>query len=331
MLNKDLIPDKPFKNYDELINLLKSRNVLIDDFEYAKRCLSEYSYYDLINGYKSLYPTDSNERFINPIPFSEFIYLHIFNSIFCNVILKYILIIEKSFKFKLAYLISEKYGVQTDIFDSANTDPVDYLCRDNYRKSHDRNNILKKIKAHVVNNKDSNLSVSHYLENHNHLPCWILISAIPLGLTIKWYDILRDEDKTNICNEFIKNDTLDIEEKKEFLKKGLQILKDYRNMIAHGHRIFNDAVGYVLPKKQTLELSKGMLTKSDYTEGLGTKDIFAVVIIISSLLESHTNAIFLTEILSVFPSNKFILSSGNSLLSTLNLPDDFPQRIKKLL
>lgn len=215
MLNPSLTPDKPFKSYDDMIELLKSRNVVIDNEEYSKKCLSEYSYYDLINGYKSLYQTDSSDRFINPVPFDEFVFLHNFNLLINNIILKYILIVEKSFKFKLAYLISKKYGVQTDIGDNSNTDTADYLCRNNYKKNRYRNNILKRIKDEVNKNK-SNLSVSHYLNNHNHLPSWILISAIPLGLSIKWYDILKNDDKTIICNEFIESDTLSIEEKKNF-------------------------------------------------------------------------------------------------------------------
>lgn len=329
MLNNSLKPDKPFKTYDELIKLLRSRNVIINDDEYAKRCLSEYSYYDLINGYKYLYPMDNNEVFLNPVPFSELVFLHRFTLSWNNVILKYILVVEKSFKFKLAYLISEKHGVQTDIYDSTNTDSNDYLCRDYYKKNKYRNNILKRIKEEVRDNK-SNLSVSHYLYHHNHLPCWILISAIPLGLAIKWYDILCENDKTEICNQFITSDTLSVEEKKEFLKIGLKILKEYRNKIAHGHKIFNNAITDVLPKKQVLELSNGMLTKRDYSNGLGRKDIFAVIIILSSLLEDDTRNLFIDELLLNIPHLDFVLSSGKSLFGMLELPDDFLERLEKI-
>lgn len=55
--------DKPFKTYDELIELLKERNVIITDEEFVKDCLSDLTYYDLINGYKNLYSYDENDRF----------------------------------------------------------------------------------------------------------------------------------------------------------------------------------------------------------------------------------------------------------------------------
>lgn len=114
------------------------------------------------------------------------------------------------------------------------------------------------------------------------------------------------------------------------MKIGLKIIKEYRNMIAHGHKIFNDAIYDTLPKKQVLNLSKGMLTKVDYTKGLGRKDFLAVIIILVSLLENHTKDQFINELIMAFPTENIILSSNKSLLSTFNLPEDFLDRIKKL-
>lgn len=44
--------DKPFKTYDEQISILESRNVIIDDYDFARRVLSGLSYYTIVNGYK---------------------------------------------------------------------------------------------------------------------------------------------------------------------------------------------------------------------------------------------------------------------------------------
>lgn len=43
---------KPFKTYDEQIDILKSRNLEIKDKSKAKDILSQINYYNLINGYK---------------------------------------------------------------------------------------------------------------------------------------------------------------------------------------------------------------------------------------------------------------------------------------
>ena len=206
--------DKPFKTYDELLNLLESRNVIITNKDFAKECLSELSYYDLINGYKSLYEIDNNNNFINPVSFYDFYFLHTFDTIINSIIFKYIIMIEKSLKTKIAYIISKNYGVHTDLSDKCRTKNSDYLHYSHYSNCNKRDNILYSIKKTI--NESNNKSIQHYLYNHNHLPCWILINAIAFGLSIKWYEILKSEDKTYICEEMIHTNLLSLDEKKIF-------------------------------------------------------------------------------------------------------------------
>ena len=55
---------KPFKTYDEQIEILSNRGLDINNPEYAKIILSQVNYYNLINGYKTpfLDNTSSNEE-----------------------------------------------------------------------------------------------------------------------------------------------------------------------------------------------------------------------------------------------------------------------------
>lgn len=46
---------KPFKTYDEQIEILSNRDLDINNSEYAKIILSQVNYYNLINGYKALF------------------------------------------------------------------------------------------------------------------------------------------------------------------------------------------------------------------------------------------------------------------------------------
>ena len=47
--------DKPFKTYDELIDIMISRNIEVSNRSFAKNALSNMSYYTLVNGYKNTY------------------------------------------------------------------------------------------------------------------------------------------------------------------------------------------------------------------------------------------------------------------------------------
>jgi len=45
--------------------------------------------------------------------------------------------------------------------------------------------------------------------------------------------------------------------------------EDYRNKIAHGHKTFIKGSNRVLPKRQLLQLSSGLITNKEYRQGLG--------------------------------------------------------------
>lgn len=329
MTNSTIIYDKPFKTYDELIELLEFRNVVITDKNFAKRCLSDISYYNLINGYKNLYPISDDEIFEIPIPFNEFYNLYTFDTMLNNAIFKYIIQIEKSLKSKISYIVSENYGVYTDLKDLTNTQPNDYLCKNNYRNGYKTQSILKYIKKAVRDSKDE--SIKHYNSNHNHLPCWILTNGITLGLAIEWYSILQNTDKDVVSNQIIKTSLLTQDEKKEFVKIGLTILRKYRNNIAHGHKIFVNSIKEKLPKRQVLTISNNLITNADYRQGIGRNDIFAVIIIICAMIDKRSKTLFLYEIVSIFNMFKeSIFSTEKTLLEMLKLPDDFTDKLEKI-
>lgn len=121
-MNKPAQFDKPFKTYDEMIDILVSRNLFIPDREYAKKLLSEYSYYSLINGYKgTLLQQNNSDQFISGLSLQDIYYLNKLDTNLNHLLFKYILLIERSLKSKLSYLIAEKFDVFTDIDDMGNS------------------------------------------------------------------------------------------------------------------------------------------------------------------------------------------------------------------
>ena len=70
------------------------------------------------------------------------------------------------------------------------------------------------------------------MNDKNHIPAWILTTNISYGLAIEWYSILKNEDKTIICDSFISPGLITEEQTKEFVKKALALTKEYRNKIA---------------------------------------------------------------------------------------------------
>ena len=83
--------DKPFKTFDEQLEILKDRGLSINDVEFAKIALQDISYYTVVNGYKNfLIPNRGSDNFIPGTSFEMLYTLHIININFSSVLLKYI-------------------------------------------------------------------------------------------------------------------------------------------------------------------------------------------------------------------------------------------------
>lgn len=103
---------KPYKNIDELINILINKGLYISDKVFAKYALSSLSYFDLINGYKRYFTKDN--RYIPGISL-EFLYnFRLYDLDIQNILFKYSVTVETRFKNILAMNLGELYGSHQD-------------------------------------------------------------------------------------------------------------------------------------------------------------------------------------------------------------------------
>ena len=87
--------EKVFKTLDEQIQLLKSRNILIEDYNKTYKILEKNNYYYLINGYKDLFLNHKNKnQYIKNTKFKESYSIYQFDKNIKINFLKYILLIE---------------------------------------------------------------------------------------------------------------------------------------------------------------------------------------------------------------------------------------------
>lgn len=182
-------PDKPFRTYDEQIDILVNRYGLsIKSKPFARIALQTFTYYDLINGYKECFMTKEQSKYIAGTTL-EFIYFFcLLDKNIQSTIFQFSAIVENSFKSKLAYALSEHFGVFHE----------DYLNPENYY--HSNQSILFTDFATACakiygNEKFMPQPTKHYLENHNHLPAWILFKNISFSQTINLYQLLKRQKK----------------------------------------------------------------------------------------------------------------------------------------
>ena len=324
------IPDKPFKTYEEQLSILKSRNITIIDREYATMVLQTYSYYTLINGYKdTILQEGKTDYFIEGTTFEKLVAYHYVDSSINSILLKYILYIERSFKTKLAYYVAEKFGV--DHHDGGYLQLKKYPSKNNQRSS-----VLNNIKSVVEEiDKYSDCPTKYYKNNKNHIPPWILVNDLMFGQVVKWYNILPGDGKTEICKSMFHIDTsanTEIENKTLFLDS-INMLCKFRNAIAHGSRTFNSNITKKVPKKQLLNiLPHNILDKKMYEDGVGSNDIYAVILCLSMYLDDPYQLIALFRELDYAIGT---VSSGKDrefiITEVFKLPINFFEKAELLL
>ena len=88
--------EKKFKTIHEQIEILKSKNLNITDFDNTYEMLSRNNHYYLINGYKKLFldTKSETEKYINNIHINEIYALYIFDKNIKINFLKYVLLLE---------------------------------------------------------------------------------------------------------------------------------------------------------------------------------------------------------------------------------------------
>lgn len=237
--------DKPFLDFTELIELLVSRGLTINNKVTATELLQEYGYYNLINGFKPPFlqgnhKQNGSEIFKTDASLIKIAGEFFLDSQFQEILLTDILPVENHFKTLIGYEVAKKFGVNDHTADDpSNPDPSEqsYLYPDNYI-TQNRNSVISFIRNKVLIKCKDN-PVKYYRENHNHIPPWILVSNMTLGEAVKFFQILPSKLKTNVVNGLIdpiKNE--DLGEKKLLFLSAVEVLRQFRNAAAHSSPVY---------------------------------------------------------------------------------------------
>ncbi len=260
--------EKVFKSIDEQIEILQSKGLIVEDIDKAKEILFRENYF-FINGYRHLFMHKFNDsHFITGTTFDELYGTFTFDRRLRNIMFQYILIVENNIKSIISYQLSKKYGFKEK----------DYLNYSNYiqdsmkvRQVHD---VLNKMKRQIRVNGRQHTATMHYLDNYGYIPMWILVKVLSFGLVSELYNILKIEDAKTIADEY----NLSPSE----LSCYLAILSNFRNLCAHEDILYDHRTQKEIPN--TIYHSKLKIEEIDGTYQYGKNDLFAVIIIMKSML-----------------------------------------------
>lgn len=212
---------KEYKNNEELIDYLISKNVIVNDRELALKNIEKYSYYSIINGYKAVFK-DENSNYKENTSFEEIFALYEFDKNIKAIFLKYTLEIEVVIKSLMANTLAEEYGVE------------DYLKLENLDENANEdliNDFIEKIEKEIDDNYIKHPAIKHYKDTYNFVPPFVLTKILTFGAISRYYSLLKQSDRQKISKYFKLSDKL--------LRQILINLTMVRNISAHSDRLFN--------------------------------------------------------------------------------------------
>ena len=100
--------EKIFKSLDEQVEIMRNKNLIIDDENFVKDILLRENYF-FINGYRYLFMKSMNDRtFIDGANFREIYALFYFDRQLRNILFKNILTLENNIKSIISYELSRR-------------------------------------------------------------------------------------------------------------------------------------------------------------------------------------------------------------------------------
>ena len=240
------------------------------DLKYAENVLKQISYYSLISGYKDLFKNPTTKTFKDGTRFEDIVALYEFDRMLRELFLSYILRIENNIKSLLSYAFCEKYGMSQNA----------YLKKQNYNYSGRKNKTdIDKLVDHVLTKHVTQNTDYHYINHartiHGNVPLWVLKNALTFGNISVMYSVLSQDIQFKISSEFEG-----INESQ--LKQVLRYLVRFRNVCAHGERLFSYRNVESIPDFPIH--NKLHIPKNGNQYIYGKHDLFAVLITLRYLL-----------------------------------------------
>ena len=212
---------------EEQIKLLESREVVIEDENFAKKFLRIYNYY-FVTGYLHPYKT-SDDKYKN-ISFNGIATQIKFDMRLREICMYALDIIEKGLKTIIAYEFSHNY-------ENGNIAYAYSLYFPNDEDKHTR--LMEHYNVSLNNNKELPY-VKHNMKTYGILPTWVAIELFTLGNIEKFFSMLDTNTKKKIESiiGFPKNK----------IQNWIENLRIFRNMVAHNQRLYNFSI-LSMPKK----------------------------------------------------------------------------------
>lgn len=261
-----MLSDKNFTSFDQQIEILRKRSLLFGNEETAKHLLKRFGYYNIINGYKDPYinHADENgeEEYKTGVMFEQIFSLYCMDRNIRSSVMEAMLEVEDTLRTAVAHTIAESFSAEEAL----------YLKKENYRTGKSRKGkfqrdyILDKFNYIL---KDDYEPIKHHREKYNNVPPWVLLKRASFGNLVNFTKLLKSKEKNNVAALIYGIDISIVNSMPaiiDLFMDTLFVCLDYRNIVAHGGRVYNFIPKAKFRYSEILHKNNG-ISEEDYRKG----------------------------------------------------------------
>lgn len=225
-----------FTTTQQQISILKSRGLKFESESTAESELQRHGYYNIINGYKDNYVVKgcSGEQYKDNVYFEQIYSLFSIDHDIRNGIMVAMLEVEEQLKTQLAYVIARNFTA----------DYTKYSQISNYRNVKVGKNqynlaaILAKLDQAYYSGKDP---ILYNRTTYNNVPPWVLFKGVYFSTVITLVRFLKGPQKEELFSLMFDVSPSILQDPvfKAMCSDILTMFREYRNVCAHGGRIYN--------------------------------------------------------------------------------------------
>ena len=203
--------------YQEQLEILQNRNVIVADAEISKAVLERVGYYRLT---AYLLPFKRADGSYNSGTNLDKVYrIYEFDRKLRGILISALEEVEIFLRSKLSYYHAHKYG------------PEGYMDPMNYSQAHKAEKFKESLEREIASNRQSAFVKHHNDRYDGHFPVWVIAELFTFGMLSRFYSDMQTSDKKKLAKEIYgtvpKNVT-----------SWLRCCTDLRNICAHYGRLY---------------------------------------------------------------------------------------------
>lgn len=250
---------KPYLTYEQQLDLMLSRGLVVHDRERALDDLSDLNYYHLRGFYIDLMD-DSQSRFKDGTTFEQIVKRAEADRRLRNLLVSYIGIIEQRLRTAVGHTLGEFYG------------PTGYLSSSNFYKEQPHHVFLHSLQGELRRSNED--FVEHHKVHYDGvLPAWVMVELLSLGTLSKLAGNMQRATQRRVAEH------LGVHERIVFNQ--LRAITVVRNLCAHHGKLYGRRIH---ARCEVAKADQRHLATMAPDAHIESNTVFAVVLAMSHLL-----------------------------------------------